>query len=314
MPPKITKTVTYLVGVLLITTLGLALLFSRDKNDIRYKGVPLSRHLLNRFLPPNADHAQRIADSHDALAFAGTNALPLLSEWLERSTPAWRVKLGVKLWNRGIASTLFPLKSKQFAACYALTDLKGDALPLAPKLAELCSGTDDLSNLAAVTLLRLIMNWRDEMPVAQEDMLRKAIERTIKELTARPEAATNSTIANRLPLMNKLRIMIGPGEPSQLIVTNLKSIPRDRRSPALRRLSRRASSYEAVEPYLLEDLRSTNAAIAENAAICLRNYGAVASNSLPRLREALSNTNLAVRKEASNAITRITVLMKEQEF
>jgi hypothetical protein len=71
-------------------------------------------------------------------------------------------------------------------------------------------------------------------------------------------------------------------------------------------------SYDDVKYFLLEDLRSTNASIAENAAICLRNYGAVASNSLPQLRQALSNPNLKVRTEASNAITRITALMADE--
>jgi len=65
------------------------------------------------------------------------------------------------------------------------------------------------------------------------------------------------------------------------------------------------------QPRLTEHLQSPDAAIAENAPICLRNYGATASDALPFLTKALAHPNERVRTEAAKAIQRITALSRE---
>src|SRR5262249_13586923 len=158
--------------------------------------------------------------------------LPLLSRWLDRKTPPWRVRLGQRLWPRGITTGVFPPDQEKVLACHAIIDLSADGVFLAPQLAALCAEVDGASTVALGVLTRQVHNWRNEMSLSVEADLQKALDATIRELTARSDAQTNSVVMGRVSVLKKLKSMIGqeavrPGEdvgaavrPSAAIATN----------------------------------------------------------------------------------------------
>ena len=99
-----------------------------------------------------------------------------------------------------------------------------------------------------------------------------------------------------------------------MLAIGLKDADPEAQSRTLRLLSRRGECYGRAEPVLIAHLKSANADIAENAAICLKNYGAQAFNALPHLQTALTRADPGVRAAASNAIYRITALDREQSI
>jgi hypothetical protein len=306
------KVILSTAGVLLLMIAVAPLLFSGDRHEPRYQGVPLSTHILNHYLPSNPRTARKIADSHDAVATLGTNTLPLLSRWLDRKTPPWRVKLGQKLWPCGITTGAFPPDPEVVVACHAVLDLKADGLPLAPQLAKLCADVDAASTLPLGVLTRQLYWWRNEMPLAVEADLRNALDTTIRDLSTRPDARTNAMVIGRVSVLKKLKSMLGQERPSAVIALELKSETVERRGASLRVLSRRGEFYTEAEPLLLAHLASTNSTLAQNAAICLGNFGPQASNSLPYLERTLSHSDQLVRTDASNAISRINALLRDQ--
>jgi HEAT repeat protein len=98
---------------------------------------------------------------------------------------------------------------------------------------------------------------------------------------------------------------------SFLLVKRLKARNPDVQAQAVRLLSRRGEFFKEAEPLLLQHLQSTNSAIAENAAIALKNYGAEAYNTLPALRW-LQYPDKRVRTEVFNAIMRVSALTKDR--
>ena len=88
----------------------------------------------------------------------------------------------------------------------------------------------------------------------------------------------------------------------------------DEQACTLRLFSRRNEKFVEMLPLLLEHLKSTNAMLAENADICLRNYGAQAKSALLALEKAESYPNEKVQVEARKATAMIKAQLEEPMF
>ncbi len=282
-----------------VTVLGLSaagtLLFAcfrHNSADMRYGGKRLSEHLLLAGLTDPGD-------SQRALAQIGTNSFPLLRSWLETDTPKWRVNLGTRLWRRGILSPAFPPIELRTAAFYAILYLGVDALPLAPDLVN--QGTNAHNEFASRGIGVVAVQFQklqqlQSVPASLDASLRASLDNAIKTLET--QSTHDITFRSRLEVLRKLRADVDP-------LFRLNSENLEEQTNALRRLSRRDEYYPQANPILLAHLESTNARIAENAAICLGNYGPRATNAITCLRKALLHPDEQVRIAASKALSRI---------
>jgi HEAT repeat protein len=259
---------------------------------LRYGGKRLSEHLL--LAAGNSGGSQR------ALQQIGTNSLPLLRTWWETDTPKWRVSIGTRLWNRGILSPAFPPMELRWAAFSAILALGVDALPLAPYLIN--QGTNTHNEFASrgigvVAVQFQTLQHLQSVPASLDASLRLSLDNAIKTLEI--QSTHDITFHSRLVLIRKLRLDLDP-------LFGLSSRNLEEQTNALRRLSRRDEYYTQANTILVAQLESTDARVAENAAICLGNYGRRATNAMTSLQKALAHPDEQVRTAASKALSRIT--------
>lgn len=285
-----------------LAALGWIIADRSPRRNLNLASQPLAEILLTAYSPAPNTHPAEINAARDLVIEAGTNCVPILRRWLREEVSTWRKRIGLRLFAKGIESSAFPTKDFQYLAFRAIQDLGRDALPLTVDLAASCTNANAfLANEAARTL-EIQFTKLEEFPISMRGPLIAALNESLAVLEQK--AAHDSSF--RYPGVRLKRLRDSAG-----LILDVESLSEEERAKALRLLSRRDQLYERALPYLLNHLVSTNSAIAENAAICLRNYGAKAANTLPDLEKALSHPNERVRAEAAQAIQRISVLANE---
>jgi hypothetical protein len=309
---KVTKRVLLAGGTIALFSTLIVYYFQRDSADVSYGGRRLSKHLLLGFAarriekPPHLPDAAMLASmrsSQQAVLTLGTNSLPLLSNWLDAETPRWKTEAGLRLSSRNIFSSLLPPEDLRLVACRAIRELKSVALPLAPQLAAACTNANASFASEALDSLSALFEQMEVLPSVPVP-LQPALDNTIHIFEIR--AVNDASFRSRLQLLRKIR------QRAAIFLSPIDEKNIEEQAKFLRILSRRNELFAASYPRLLAHLAHTNPVIAENAAICFKNYGARASNALPYLAKALAHPNERVRTETTNAIRRITVLMKEK--
>jgi hypothetical protein len=292
------------------------------REDFVYEGKRLSQHLFLAYAgisvtgrgprvgEPEVTAAPKInalvlamQAAHARVSTISTNALPLLTTWLATDLPPWRLKVGQFLCSKGIFSSAFPPEDLRIIACRAVGALNADALPLAIQVAAVCTNSSDrVANEAIDTISVLFRDLERIAPVAVEP-LSAAIDRSIKVLELR--AVHDLSRRSRLESLRAARARAD-------MILRLNTENPQEQAKILRVLSRRNEFFQHARPLLLAHLASAEPALAENAAICLRNYGANATSVLTDLQRALAHHDERVRKEASKAIERITALARDK--
>lgn len=312
--PKRTRSVfaCTALALLLLVFAALAALSLNSKSDRRISGKRLSEHLLLAYAAGSGTNDSAVI-SRKLILEEGTNALPLLSQWLQAKTPHWKIELGRKLWTLGIRTSQFPPEEKEIVACRAIGHLQRDGLTVAPALAASCTNSNHkLAHFAAMTLWNQAIRWPQEISAEIEYALRPSLENSIKVLDAQLRQSTNSNLLKeRLVLLKNVQRRFTMKPSSEVLAVGLKEASLEAQARSLRVLSRRGDHYQNSEAMLIAHLQSPSAGIAQNAAASLKNYGAHASNALPHLQKALSHPDVGVRSEASNAISRITALSQK---
>lgn len=280
-----------IVGLLVVGICFLELWFLLGRSDPAnplVNGRHLSTELLLAFGPGRSKTSTNSA--RNAVIASGTNSLPLLKRWLTTEPTDWRVFIGSRAWRLGIVSVQFPPDDLRLVAVNAINDLKTNAAPLMFELAAACTNSSArFADVAADALFNAV--W-DQSPLVLKDAVTPSIDRALAVLANRVKS--DPALARRINTLEHARR--GP-----LLRPWLVTAPLSHQASVLRLLSdRKEAAWEAL-PHLLAHLESTNASIAENAALCLRNYGAQAKSALPALEKAESYPDERVRAEAAKA-------------
>lgn len=283
--------------------------------DPKFEGIRLSKHLRAAFSGPEAfnslEEAQRSmaarARATRALAVSGTNALPLLDEWLRRPAryyPAWLEnqlhrcgRVGERLLSD---SRLIALKALNQDSSF----LHRHGAPLIPALAHCLtnSGTQSGSAAALNSLLPFVT-----LASGEWDLIRRNAAANISDYTsasprtdADPWDVSSSPSADLIYLAESSEYRayrrIGTGEPES-------------RLAAAMFLAGRRERPETVIPTLALWMGSNEGQRLFGPAI--EAYGVSATSALPKLELMLTNRG-NVRIGASNAIRIIRAKVKQE--
>jgi hypothetical protein len=274
----------------LAIVIGLLTLPRREHEPL-YQGQPLSHWVLLSQRDDRSDEADK------AISEIGTNALPLLMKWIRYELPGWRGKL---------AKDNHPILQR-FVGSFGTT--KRELLADASLGAFRILGTNAASAIPELT-----------------GLMRNAStpQTAFRAMVALSQIGTNglppliSAIQNpQYPLRQKavLTIVFMPASPASCAVTTplliqCLSNTTDQRIPPVAAMGLGRDKYapQLAIPALARCL--VNAGASEQlrcaAVQSLARFGAQATNALPELTNALTDSSLTVRSAATNAIEKIT--------
>ena len=288
-----------LVWILLVAgaVLVLCALFWPREHEPSYQGRTLSEWLTvyedNRVGPLVKRHPELSKQAKDAVHHIGTNALPLLVEWLDYEPEKWRYKVadvgarfgGNRLW-RIVAG------KRMVRSGYALNAFE----ILGPEAAQVIPA-----------LTNLLAGWRGDRTDAALMALMFIGEAGFPPLVS---VVTNKTapLAYRISAAQRIAAPgMNPGTNTAWAAPPLLScIDEPTMAPlAFSALGDLKIEPALVVPILAQRLEDGNAVVAYAAAEALGKFGAAASNAVPDLVRALASKNVLVREQATNALIEI---------
>jgi hypothetical protein len=274
----------------LAIVIGLLILPSRE-HEPEYQGQPLSHWVLLSQRAIQSDEADK------AISEIGTNALPLLLKWIRYELPAWRGELAkdnhpiLQRFVRPFVTTKREVLAD--ASLFSFRILGTNAANAIPELAGLMQNASapQTAFRAMGALSQIGTNGLPALISAIQDSqypFRVWAVTTIAFMQASPASASVTT-----PLL--IECLSDTTNPRIPLVAAL-GLGRDKYAPQL------------AIPALTRCLATTGASeqLRCAAAQALARFGTQATNALPALTNALTDSSLMVRYAATNAIEKIT--------
>jgi hypothetical protein len=279
----------FLIPCLAIAVVLLTL--PRREPEPKYQGHSLSYWLfLSERDPLSKDAAKAVSE-------IGTNALPLLMQWIRYELPPWRKKLakGNNSLLQGLVRPFLPTKRELLADAtqYAFRILGTNAASAIPELTGLMRDTSArqtaIGAMGALSLMRT--NGLAPLISAIQDPQYPLRIWAVTSITYMPSTPTSATITTPL-LIQCLSDTANSQVPLMAAIG----------------LGRHNSAPQLSIPALTRCLETPGASeLLRGAAVqSLGLFGAQATNALPALTNALADASLTVRRAATNALQQIT--------
>lgn len=267
--------------------------------DPIFEGEKLSSHLSATYAPMTV-HEARVSISV-VVEKLGTNAVPLLIEWLETKPNEYvdrAQEFGAKYlrFNRPVYKAL--------AAAQACTYLgTNGAAMLQPLTLQLTHADPEVAYLSAEALERL----SDQIRTLDESTLILMLQQKTNLTTVATSSNSPTTRFLRLQVESSLARAIesydDDGSYRHLMVVKSGGVEWRR---SARVLSRRKKYTEEIIPFLERELEVTELPEVENAIRALGNYGVAGRGSAEKVRPFLSHTNETIRSAAKQAMARMS--------
>lgn len=287
-----------------------------------YGGTPLSQHLYALYghrsiitVPAgrartakgiahyNAE-AQKRRAARNALALAGAEVLPLVTNWLASGPVAWKVNLGERLlkYDFHYPQLMADRRSMgwSFLAEFPIPISGSELFPYFATVVTNGNRTD-LQNAARV-MMRVIHSGNN---IEVEPVLRALM--PLHYRMQETSGAAPVSVGFSWPSAYDIGHCIEMADPQRIFrpLLVLEIGPMPDRVGAARELREYPRMAERAVPLLIANLGSTNRSVQEHCALALGEYGEKAHAALPALSNLWAHPKERVRVAASNALVRI---------
>ena len=266
--------------------------FWPGKREPEYNGKRLSE-----WLALQSDHP---ADTAHAIRAIGTNGLPVLVSWAELQVPEWRYNLAIgygrfprPIHSDSLADFFINRKAtmRSFNCVFAFRVLGTNASAAIPELSRFVMDARNRDRRNAALALAYI-GGRDALP----PLLAALEDKTAPDIRRALIAGAIPHLNYRGPeLTNAVPVMIACLCESNQFVPSL----------AATALGTFLVQPEQCVPALTKAVASPDYRVRRNAIRALGNFGAVATNAIGAISNALDDSADPVRKEATNALQKI---------
>ncbi|MGZ8940547.1 MAG: hypothetical protein ACXW32_15180 [Limisphaerales bacterium] len=259
--------------------------------DPIFEGKKLSAHLSAAYAPAIMPEApMRIPVVVEKL---GTNAVPLLIEWLETS-PNKYVERAQEFGAKYLGLNRPVYKGRAAAQASAYLGTNGAAM-LQPLTLQLTHADPFLAYFCAHALETLC----DKTRMDESTLIAMLQQKTNLATLAHPPSAQNLRQGIESALARAIESYDDGGSYRHLMV--VRSGGAEWRRSA-RVLSRRKKYAEEIIPFLERDLEASELPELENGIRALGNYGPAGRGSAEKVRPFLSHTNETIRSAAKQAM------------
>jgi hypothetical protein len=279
-----------------------------------YGGLPFSEHLYRIYWPTGTLYLAPAAfamspdqrASREALARAGRETLPLITNWIASEPGPWKPALARKLQRLSFHVPSLSADHRKtaffFLGDFPVTNSAQELFPLLISILRTNRDPWEASQVSRALERSVAPGLRDEPESALRIFL--PLFETLKE-------NDYDTVARYNPggsPADSLRRIIDGLDPKRDLrpLLTLEFGPEAARVGAARELQERPRQPQRAVALLVRNLESTNGSVQQQCALALPSYGADAARALPALSNLLASRKPRVRAAAEKAIAALS--------